>query len=179
MNDERSEGGVVLPGKFPVDPNDPRKGNITPVLNAQQLTAGVMELMARTENLQGAVLQVHALVQSGLVETAELLEQLAIVVTSNEVADKDNLLLDESWNALVTYIEGRRQARAEMEAELAAQQAQADAELIGHAQDAEDAAAERVEVLEKKDSADEAPGAFGPGKVWNPRVFSDDHQEDA
>ena len=119
MDDRRSEGGVVIPGNFPVSADDPTKGNITPVLNAQQLTAGVLQLTAMVEGLQTALYGVAEHQRNVTSETADLLEYIGTLITEfNEDKDLTDEQ-DEAYQALKGFVDARRALRAELEAERA------------------------------------------------------------
>lgn len=112
--EKRTEGGVVLPGPGaipqPVDPNDPTKGNITPVASAIELTAGVTELFMRTETLgQGLQFLAGRSDQMGY-ELGELLDAVAAAILSEDADEQD-----EARELLKQYREARAEARAQAE----------------------------------------------------------------
>lgn len=119
---ERTEGGIVLPGpgSMPVDPNDPTKGNLTPVASAVQLTGGVMELYERTDQLAMAV-QNTLMRQNEIVsETAQMLENITTLLlaafrTEDALARLD-LDEDAAYWLLKGFLEKRQELRAEAEA---------------------------------------------------------------
>lgn len=110
-----SDGGVILPGSFPVDPSDPAKGNITPVMNAQQLTAVSMQMAAQLQGAQEALMGLAEHVRAAIADAAELLESVAVVITSVPMLDAPDDV-DEAYQSLVTYVAGRREAKAQAEA---------------------------------------------------------------
>lgn len=116
-----SDGGVILPegvGGIPLDPADPRKGTITPVMKATELTAAVLQALGQTSALQEGMLGLAANLRDALAEAAELLEQVALVITfvqdrrDGELPDD----VDTALEALRTYVEGRREQKALAEA---------------------------------------------------------------
>ena len=114
--------GIILPGKFPVDPDDPTKGNLTPVLKAPELTAGLMNLGRQVESLAQ-----FALVQRE--QTGQLAYQLSDMIANLVrvvrflVDDLDIELFtdpdDEAYQALLKFQEDHEQFVKDM---LAAQE---------------------------------------------------------
>lgn len=118
-----SEGGVILPGAMsvPVDPENPAKGNITPVLSAPELTAAVFQALGEGRAVREKLMGLASTLRDALAETAELLEAVSVLLTAipleevfPEGATDEQ---DEAYQTLVTYTEGRREAKAQAEAD--------------------------------------------------------------
>jgi len=102
----------------PIDPANPLKGNVTPVFNAQQLTAMCIGLDQRQDVLLEAIQGISQLLRDTLSETAEMLEHVSRLVAADELALTEDEQ-DESVQYLREYAEGRANLRAELEAQAA------------------------------------------------------------
>lgn len=108
---------IIVPGQagVPVDPNDPTKGMMMPVFNAQQLTAAVLELRQIVTSL--------AMTQNAITsETADALEALSIVVLDMDGAGEQVVAggfpeeaVKGSIEKLATFARDRSEARREVE----------------------------------------------------------------
>lgn len=124
-----TESGIILPdtGKIPVDPSDPSKGTITPVMTAPQLTQGVLVAMAGLDSLQETMFNLAGQLRNALSEAADRIADLASVldevVTKLQANAADDLLSDDGELALQRlqeFVQGRAEAYAENEAQAAA-----------------------------------------------------------
>lgn len=119
---ETSDGGVILPGasSVPLDPENPAKGRITPVLSAADLTAGLMHTAATVDALREGLMGLAAMVRESVAEAAELLENVGVLVTA-QVGEATRETFsdaeDEAYESLRAYVEGRQEAKAAAEAE--------------------------------------------------------------
>lgn len=116
---EVSEGGVILPGGIPVDPADPTKGTIQPVMSAQQLTQAVLTALAGQEALNETLYGFAGAVRGSLLEAAERLEDAGIVIdylielAGDEVSENLPDPVDEAHQRLLEYVSNIAGARAE------------------------------------------------------------------
>lgn len=105
--------GIILPGGnasgIPVDPNDPTKGVLNPVLNGQQLTEAVTQLATAVRYLMEGQQALHAMLQDGFVDIGDLLEALI----SDLKLDLDYIPGPSVTEFLEARAEARRQAEEE------------------------------------------------------------------
>ncbi len=112
--DAQSEGGVILPtGGIPVDPKRPEKGTLTPVMNAQQLTQGVLTALGGLDSLNDVLYGFVNAMRGTLVEFAEELENLAILVADGDPPESLTDRQDEAWHSLQQFVANLAEARAE------------------------------------------------------------------
>lgn len=121
-----SEGGVILPrGEgIPVDPNDPTKGTLVPVLDNRTLTGAVLELQQVVGQI-GTVQQISGgAMYQAISELGNLVECLAYLVIPAE--ERDALNMDDAevsinvmtaQDSLVEFLRQRNEARNEAAAE--------------------------------------------------------------
>lgn len=126
-----SEGGIILPrgGGIPVDPNDPTKGTIVPVLDNRTLTGAVLELQQVVGQI-GTVQQISGgAMYQAIGELGALVEHLSVLVLAS-VPGSDKLTdqQDEAVETLKEYLRQRTEAR---ESEAAAAEQQIDPAFAG------------------------------------------------
>ena len=113
--ESQSDGGVILPS-YPVDPNRPEKGTMTPVMNAQQLTAGVLNALSGLEALNEVLYGFVNAMRGTLVEFAEELENIAILVADGDPPESLTDRQDEAWHSLQEFVANLAEARAQADA---------------------------------------------------------------
>ena len=121
-----SEGGIILPrgGGIPVDPSDPTKGTIEPVLDNRTLTGAILELQQVVGQI-GTVQQITGgAMYQAIGELGNLVECLAYLVIPAEERDALNTDDDEqsinvmtAQDSLVEFLRQRNEARKEAVAE--------------------------------------------------------------
>lgn len=119
-----SEGGVILPrGEgIPVDPNDPTKGTIVPVLDNRTLTGAVLELQQVVGQI-GTVQQISGgAMYQAISELGALVEHLSVlmVLALSELPITEDTVNDQQDEALETikeFLRQRNEARNEAAAE--------------------------------------------------------------
>lgn len=121
-----SEGGVILPrGEgIPVDPNDPTKGTIVPVLDNRTLTGAVLELQQVVGQV-GTVQQITGgAMYQAISELGALVEHLStlMILALSELPITEDTVNDQQDEALETIKEFLRQRKEARDAEEAAPQ---------------------------------------------------------
>lgn len=115
--DSQSEGGVILPQGIPVDPKRPEKGMLTPVMNAQQLTNSVLACMAGLEAHNDVLYGFVNAMRGTLVEFAEALEHIIVLVADGDPPESLTDRQDEAWHSLQDLAARLAEARQEAEDE--------------------------------------------------------------
>jgi hypothetical protein len=123
-----SEGGVILPREgagIPVDPNDPTKGTIIPVLDNRTLTGAVLELQQVVGQV-GTVQQITGgAMYQAISELGALVEHLStlMILALSELPITEGMVNEQQDEALETIKEFLRQRAEAREAEAAEQEA--------------------------------------------------------